>query len=1128
MMSILKRPLQEADGLVEITRDLLHNADILNTTEVNAIQRLNRVQGGLTVDLATIDKALSAVKFETMDLKQLNGMVEDIHHKMESVRHEYKNILELMKRNEEVIGKRAWVPLPTPAAGTKVSSTAVESTESDELEKESDFIAGSFTELRQKIKEHTEPPLFTPITGAEKTDVPFITKMDNIHPPERRKGELSPRVPETSDDRPSSVIKRTASHDNKVNTDVSAISGKAEDISKGSTIAMDGSRGPFTESFPKKGHATAKTLPVVQGAAGALGLLAGSVRMGFTGVEKEIIRHTDGRKGPEQISGKGGERVKSGPSLGSRTPGASPPMGAVSMLGTAAAVTMLHSTVVPPIEIGTPEVIPQFATKTPASEISIPNLESGSVAENSGVTESSGLVFYHEKGTMVQSGKMKGSADESVLKAVKEKSSMAQIPLRDNEKTIFPAAVSGPDTTESPGDKIVKKLMAEPGNEAKEKSGKKDGIPDEPEMPPPIQPVPQMAGEMPVTLAALLPKDVAKYGLGMIGKGYRDGLLKELALEGGESTISHEIATGSESEITKSAAGIGRIASATDVTIKSYGTAPDGYREAPVTTLSMLSNATASTFGLGMGIKNDTVDSIPGEQISFRESLKVSSQSTVIPEKEIVSLNVPKKAEIPETLLSNTLGIMTSATAFARKLPSIDERSGERTFVEQGGTKLRPAPPGSREKRSLGKVPSSEPVKESPPRVPETDGDRHNKLLSPRGAPNATSSIPSAYGPQSVPDDNNTIPLGVLEPMDYGSIKPLPTAESLLVEAANEITENKSISLLIDKSEAEALNPPLETGALELLKMVGRKTKPAPMGESAAPKPISHIPVSTPFILDPASELTETGRGIRSFGPKEIRMMKSNVPAVRSTEQRSVPIMLPTLEGPLFEPLSTIRILNFFSMEHEKLTGAVEKSEDKGRFTDGSREIGKALKMVVPVVQDMKERAADEYLRNINFNPDADLAVTRVGPVTEKKGYRTTVKDITPGSSLRSNHPGWIDSVIGQAYSPPKVQPFSRDFTNDESDIALNKSLEELRKLKLRDLDIRKSKEEEMKARERAGKTEPVKREIAGKSDPLGSPNFQAGPVVPAFSSDIDKAKLYEVIEKMLEEEAKRHGLVFR
>jgi len=217
--------------------------------------------------------------------------------------------------------------------------------------------------------------------------------------------------------------------------------------------------------------------------------------------------------------------------------------------------------------------------------------------------------------------------------------------------------------------------------------------------------------------------------------------------------------------------------------------------------------------------------------------------------------------------------------------------------------------------------------------------------------------------------------------------------------------------------------------------------------------------------------------------------------------------MAPTLESNLNELLSTVKILNLFSIEHDRLRPGMKKIENKERFTYGQSSIGKALELVAPEVQKVKERAVDGYLRDIQFTSLMGTTVPRTIPVIEKKDRRTTLGESTPGLSSGSPPVARIEEEIDQKFSLPKVPNFSGSFIQDGSDITLLKSLERLRELKSRDLDMHRSKEGEVKAEE-----EPLKTETGKKEPPR----------------DLDKKRLYGIVEKILEEEAKRHGVVFR
>ena len=1136
MMSMLKRPLLEANDLVDITRDHLYNSDIFYISERNAIKRLNRGQAGLAVDIATMEKVLSTVKFETMDLIDfsgigpsgsrfttqypsgiaepsvgeptgprfrehsqaakldkksgfapltiLNEMVRDVHSNIELVRQEYNDIIELMRRNEEVMVKRAGVRPPVPVVGTDVSSKAVESNVSGDAEKESDFIAGSFDELRQKVKEHSEPPLFTPVPLAKETDRSFITTTDHIHSPGRKKGELLSKVPISPEGNTKAVMEGNVSDEYKGKAGVKDTPEEVGYSKKGTKTATERQRGPLSKTFPKKSDRTAETLSVAQGTADALGLLAGSIRMGHPRAGKEFFRHTDVRKGPVQ-GFEGDEGTETSTFLGSGPRRGSPPTSAVSLLGVAAATTMVHSTVVSPKGIMSPVRIPDLDQGYPASEIKIPN------HEYEGGIERKGLAQIQERETFVQREKKIGSVDEIPLEAVKDKPSITstvQKKVADNEKRFFPATISG-STTEKFGlqDSSSYKLETLPYIEPIEISGKEEGIPDEQETLPSIQAVPPKSRKIPITLAALPPKDVVKDELKM--------------LSGVTGVINFERTNGFESEITESTSGINRSISRKKGIIKSNEKALDLSQENPsssITTLSMLSDAAEGSFGLGMGMKNDIVHSIPGEQISLRDSVNDFSKGTIIPNRESVLPNVPMKTEINRILPTNTHGVTVPTNAHPSKFPNPDDRPGEITYVETKDGELHSVTTEPTEKTASKKVLFPEPIEESLPLVPEGDRNLNNSFPLTSRVLDFTPSIPSTYEIAPVLSDNINVIPGAPDPNDHEIFRPSSTSTAFPFEKVNGITKDETTSSSIGESKAETSGRQLEKGALELLNTDGRKKISVPEREFGATSSVSQIPVST---MNRISEIPEIGGRLSSFGPAEIPVIMGNLPSVPSTEKKFVHNMLPTLDGNLLEPLSTIEILNLFSMNHEKPTAVVGKSIEKESFTYRPNATEKALEMLAPRVKNIKERVVDRYLRDIYFNSATNQAIPLMNMVAKKKDYSTNLACVPLGSSDESTIPVKVRREINPEYTLPKVQNFNPDRTQGGSDITLFKSLERLRELKSQDLTKLASKEGDMKARVGTEKTEPGKLENAGN---------------------------YEIIEDMLEDEAKRHGLVFR
>lgn len=174
-------------------------------------------------------------------------------------------------------------------------------------------------------------------------------------------------------------------------------------------------------------------------------------------------------------------------------------------------------------------------------------------------------------------------------------------------------------------------------------------------------------------------------------------------------------------------------------------------------------------------------------------------------------------------------------------------------------------------------------------------------------------------------------------------------------------------------------------------------------------------------------------------------------------------------------------------------------------------------------------------MRDFYFNYIMDKTVPLALPVTEKNYYNSTHTDLHLGLSGESSTHARIYQDFHRKYSLPRVPRLSNDLTQNEPDVILIKSLERLRELKLRDQSIHGSQERDRNARKRTGKTEPGNRKIGGKGeqtglgfsskgDPAGSPNLSGGDL----TSELDKTRFYEIIENILEKEAKRHGLVFR
>ncbi len=1050
-MSLLKRPLMEADGLVDITRDHLYNSDILNNNELKAIQRLNNGQNGLKVDLAAMEEAFSAVRLESLELEKLNFMIQDIHSRIQGVWQEYDNIFDIMRKNEEIMVKRAGIRPPAPSLDTEKNSTETESRVSGGLQNEKGLFSASFDVLRQKVKEHSESPLFSPVPGDQGLPETLITTKDYDQYPGTKLEQLQPHVPENADGNTPLVMDGNEFHKHN---------GEANTRYKETAKTTKKLSGTHTESTLKMEHETAGKNKFAQSKAGALGLLAGSLQTGFKGPEKETVQYSDGGINLEKDREISEERIETSLSPGSEPRYASIPKSAVSMMGGAAAVTMIHSTVVPPMEIKPPRIKPEFATEPPSNDIISPAHESGTI------TEMNGLARIQERKTPAGSEKLEFPSDESTLKVVKEKQFM-------------------PSTEHIPlDDSGVENIRSAP---LKPISGKKEGIHDETEMPTTIKSQRPISREPPITLASLCPKDITENGL------KSTGATKQI--------ISYQGEPGFEPKKHKSNIDRIRNSSTKGRSIKTHRTAQRESPETPwvpSTALSMLSDAASGTFGLGLRTKNDIINNITDEQISFRENLEDFTQNTAINNGEMVASKVPSRAETPGNLTSTTYDGTTPSDALSRKLPRVDHRKGGRTNAEKTDSKISPVPPGSIEKISPGNIPRRKLNKESIISDLPDDSKVQIKPIIPEGVKDKYSSISPLHQTPSVPDNDNPFLTGFIDLNDHRKIVSSTTTAKKHVEPPKAKIVGKDMSSSTDNREVEAAVIKIESGNLEILNIEGRGKIPALE---------SQLPESTQHSLDHVTELKKTNGRIPPLIFAEKRTTKTSLPFVPPAEKNSGIINYPKLDEKLLEPLRTMEILNFFSIDQGKLKSVIENSIEKEHFTSEPYDIEKAMDIVTPAVQKIREQAANIYFRDVNFNSAVDKGVTQWQSVPQKKFSLTTLAEVPPGPSQGLSPEERTQQDHENMSSPPGVTSLGPDLPREGSDITLLKSLERLRELKLLDLTMKGSKNEKIKSRGEDQKSRADKREI---------------------TEEIEKKGLYEIIEVMIEEEAKRHGLVFR